>query len=455
MTTPEKRLPISKQTSFNFAPSAAVKLNHHANPRLRLQGAIGNQVQRMLLPPGEELEVDSIGIAASSLAHDFSRIPVSAPVRGKIQTKLTVNTPGDIYEQQADAVAEQVIRMPSPLAPDFQRQIEPVKFIQRKTIGEAHVKTPPPIVHKVLGSSGQQMDTFTRGFMEPRFGHDFSRVRVHTDNEAASSAQAIGARAYTVGQHIVFGPQQYDIARGDGLRLLAHELTHILQSPEHGTADDLVKRDKDKKPEEPLKPSKCQMAQAQIRPVFFRNDPGKTDSNPTGKSLDSRLKEASRIWGKCGVEFKATEPKMVEDSESKIAGKNDAELNSVQRAYGKKGTGPQVFFLDNDLSVFGGGRTGPNVGDSMATGDDAKIMLSDHGSNDRLLAHELGHAMGLLHPAVMPYVPNNSIMQPTGAGKTNPDLVTDKMCRVLTWPTKLDEKCWHVDPDNKATFDKP
>jgi TIR domain len=93
--------------------------------------------------------------------------------------------------------------------------------------------------------------------------------------------------------------------------------------------------------------------------------------------------------------------------------------------------------------------------DSMATGDDAKIMLSDHGSNDRLLAHELGHAMGLLHPAVMPYIPNNSIVQPTGAGKTNPDLVTDKMCRVLTWPAKLDEKCWHVDPDNKATFDKP
>jgi hypothetical protein len=140
---------------------------------------------------------------------------------------------------------------------------------------------------------------------------------------------------------------------------------------------------------------------------------------------------------------------------SKIAGKDDAELNVVQRAYGKKGTGPQVFFLDNDLSAFNGGRTGPNVGDSMATGDNAKIMLSDHGSNDRLLAHELGHAMGLLHPDAMTYLPNNSIMQPSGAGKTNPDLVTDKMCRILAWPPKLDEKCWHVDPDEKATFDKP
>jgi hypothetical protein len=124
-------------------------------------------------------------------------------------------------------------------------------------------------------------------------------------------------------------------------------------------------------------------------------------------------------------------------------------LNKVQNAYGKKGSGPQVFFLDNDLSAFGGGRTGPNVGDSMATGDDAKVMLSDHGSNDRLLAHELGHAMGLLHPDAMTFIPKNSIMEPTGISKTNSDVVTSVMCSAIAWPPKTDRKCWHVDPDPK------
>jgi hypothetical protein len=316
----------------------------------------------------------------------------------------------------------------------------------------------PAIVSQVVESAGHSLDGPARAFMEPRFGHDFSRVRVHTDGEAARSAQAIGARAYTAGQHIVFGLQQYNPATGDGLRLLAHELTHTLQSPDLGTANGLLKRDKQKegekkKPEEPKKrAAECQMTQAQIRPVFFRNDPGKADPSPTGKSLTPRLKEASRIWGKCGIEFKAAEPEMVKDSVSKVAGKDDAELNTVQKAYGKKGTGPQVFFLDNDLTAFGGGRTGPNVGDSMATGDDAKIMLSDHGSNDRLLAHELGHAMGLLHPDAMTFIPKDSIMEPTGPGKTNSDVVTSIMCSVIAWPAKTDRKCWHVDPDPK---DKP
>jgi Domain of unknown function (DUF4157) len=449
-TTPKKRFP-TKQTGIIELGTVGVSRTE----------SVHKSVPAPSLPHGEEREVESISTAAPSLAYDFSRIPVSSPVLGKIQAKLTVNTPGDIHEQEAEAVAEQVTRMPAALAPEFQQQAEATKSIQPKTTGEAQVQTAPPIVNQVLESAGRPLDASTRGFMEPRFGHDFGRVRVHSDSEAARSAQAIGARAYTAGKHIVFGPEQYNTARNDGLRLLAHELTHTLQSSDQGGANDLLRRDKEKegekkKPEEPAKKaSKCQMTQAQIRPVFFRNDPDKADPNPTGKSLDPRLKEANRIWGKCGIEFKAAGPTTVKDSVSKIAGKNDAELNVVQDAYGKKGTGPQVFFLDNDLSKFGGGRTGPNVGDSMATGDDAKIMLSDHGSNDRLLAHELGHAMGLLHPDAMPYIPNNSIMQFTGISKTNPDLVTGTMCRVLTWPPKTDEKCWHVDPDEKATFEKP
>ena len=408
-----------------------------------------------------ESGMDLMNTGASSVRYDFTVMGIYPSVSQNIQPKCTDSISRNLHEQEADEVAEQVLRMPSLLGPNFGQTTKEVATIHGKTPDEARLLTAPPIVNDVLESSGQPLEASARAFMEPRFGHDFSRVRVHTDNEAARSAQAVGALAYTAGRHIVFGSGRYNLATADGLRLIAHELTHTLQSPDPGKTYDVLRRDKDKeaqkkKPEEPAKKApKCQMSHAQIRPVFFSNDPGKADQNPTGKTLNPRLKEANRIWGKCGIEFAAEKPTIVEDSVSKVAGKNAEELNKVEEAYRKKGSGPQVFFLDNDLSVFGGGRTGPNLGDKMATGDDAKIMLSDHGSNDRLLAHELGHAMGLLHPDVMPSIPNNSIMQPTGIGATNPDLVTDTMCRLLAWPAKTDEKCWHVDPDEKATFEKP
>lgn len=89
----------------------------------------------------------------------------------------------------------------------------------------------PPIVHEVLRSPGQPLDTKTRAFMEPRFGHDFSHVRVHAYSQAAESARVVNARAYTVGPNVVFGAGQYEPQSPDGRRLLAHELTHVLQQP--------------------------------------------------------------------------------------------------------------------------------------------------------------------------------------------------------------------------------
>jgi Domain of unknown function (DUF4157) len=87
----------------------------------------------------------------------------------------------------------------------------------------------PPIVHEVLSSPGQPLDVGTRAFMEPRFGHDFSHMRVHADAQAAESARSVNALAYTVGQHVVFGAGQYEPETSKGKRLLAHELTHVVQ----------------------------------------------------------------------------------------------------------------------------------------------------------------------------------------------------------------------------------
>jgi outer membrane protein OmpA-like peptidoglycan-associated protein len=87
----------------------------------------------------------------------------------------------------------------------------------------------PPIVRDVLNDPGQPLDSATRAFMEPRFGHDFSHVRVHIDEQAAKSAQNIHARAYTVGQHIVFDKGNYIPESSEGKRIIGHELSHVIQ----------------------------------------------------------------------------------------------------------------------------------------------------------------------------------------------------------------------------------
>jgi peptidoglycan hydrolase-like protein with peptidoglycan-binding domain len=102
-------------------------------------------------------------------------------------------------------------------------------MMQRAAISAAPVSTVLPIVHDVLASSGRPLDAGAQAFMEPRFGHDFSQVRVHTDGRAAESARAVNALAYTVGRDVVFGVGQYAPGTSEGKRLLAHELAHVVQ----------------------------------------------------------------------------------------------------------------------------------------------------------------------------------------------------------------------------------
>ncbi|MBP8950302.1 MAG: DUF4157 domain-containing protein, partial [Candidatus Promineofilum sp.] len=98
--------------------------------------------------------------------------------------------------------------------------------LQRRAVGNGP-ETAPPIVHDVLRSPGRPLDDATRGFMESRFNHDFSGVRVHTDGRAAESARAVNALAYTVGNHVAFDVGQFAPTTSAGRGLLAHELTHV------------------------------------------------------------------------------------------------------------------------------------------------------------------------------------------------------------------------------------
>lgn len=104
--------------------------------------------------------------------------------------------------------------------------------LQRKANDGSAPDTAPSIVHDVLRSPGQPLDRETRNFMEPRFGQDFSTVRVHSDARAAESARAVNALAYTVGRDVVFADGQFRPSEPLGQTLLAHELTHVVQQGE-------------------------------------------------------------------------------------------------------------------------------------------------------------------------------------------------------------------------------
>ena len=234
---------------------------------------------------------------------------------GGLQAKLRIGQPGDKYEQEADRVAEQVMRMPEPgvqrqvepeeeeeetlqskplanqitplvqvqrqeeleeeeemlqakplaeeITPLVQRQVEPEEeeeeetlqakplaeeitpFVQRQVEPEeeeeeevqakatsGHLSEVTPNLESRIQSlkgGGQPLPKSDRAYFEPRFGRDFSRVRVHTDAQAVESARAVNARAFTMGQDVVFGAGQYAPGASTGQRLMAHELTHVVQ----------------------------------------------------------------------------------------------------------------------------------------------------------------------------------------------------------------------------------
>jgi Domain of unknown function (DUF4157) len=141
-----------------------------------------------------------------------------------LQRKLLVGPVSDPIEAEADAAARHVVQASH--GGDDQPQLKRHANIARSTQMEA-----PPIVHEVLRSAGQPLDEGTRHFMEPRFGTEFGQVRVHVGEQASASAQAVNARAYAAGQHVVFGAGEFQPYSTAGRELVAHELAHVVQQP--------------------------------------------------------------------------------------------------------------------------------------------------------------------------------------------------------------------------------
>ena len=169
-----------------------------------------------------------------------------------IQTKLKISQPGDEFEREADRVAEHVINsvVPAPVVgrvgtSQVQRACRQCEDEEEQQ-GQHHAGDDVTLQRKPAGAEsggagaaaqaglvpaggGEALGASIRAFFEPRFGYDFSRVRVHRDAHAAESARAVDALAYTVGRDVVFGAGQYAPESVEGRRLLAHELAHTIQ----------------------------------------------------------------------------------------------------------------------------------------------------------------------------------------------------------------------------------
>lgn len=211
-----------------------------ANAILHLQRTIGNQaVRRLLEAHTANAEGNSTTTDIARVGHDVSRIPAHAKVPVKTETKLTVNTPRDVYEQEAERVSEQVMRLPER---SLQRacsggggcprcQMDEHRRLQTKHVDstESGQTVAPPIVEEALANGGGSLPGGLRADMEQCFGHHFGRVRLHTHALAAESAAAVGARAYTVGPDVVFAAGEYAPDTDAGRRLIAHELAHVVQ----------------------------------------------------------------------------------------------------------------------------------------------------------------------------------------------------------------------------------
>jgi len=217
----------------------------------------------------------------------------------KLQAKLTIGAVDDPLEHEADAAAEQVMRAPDPEEPEVTaapphitrkcEACEAEEKVQAKCDtceGEATLQAKreddhdsseeaPVAVDQALKQPGRPLDDATRGFFEPRFGADFSAVRVHTGLAADKSAKSVGAMAYAVGHDMVFADGRFSPDTQGGRKLLAHELAHVVQ--QGGGAKSAVRRDVN-----PPDPAGAQPADADGAALSDAAVSGQEDKTQTG-----------------------------------------------------------------------------------------------------------------------------------------------------------------------------
>jgi hypothetical protein len=192
-----------------------------------------------------------------------------------VQKKLTVNKPGDEYEQEADRVAESVMRM-SGLQETVERkpiseQISPIVNSRETNAIVPFVSSQTSNQIDSSRGSGTRLSLATASWMSERMGTDFSDVRVHTDSQAVQISRDLGAQAFTIGKDVYFGAGKYDIGSVEGKRLLAHELTHVVQQSCGASSRRINREGNDKKPSSKINSRELLSIEILIKIRLFMN----------------------------------------------------------------------------------------------------------------------------------------------------------------------------------------
>jgi outer membrane protein OmpA-like peptidoglycan-associated protein len=216
-------------------------------------------------PPGTCDHDEGKAIKHAVSHHHFSRLAMGPFV---LQPALTLGPPADRYEQEADRVAElvaaghehsepvtlashQISRVQracadsgrAAVASQTDEEADEQDAVPTSSAALTQEPVSPAVQRQIAGiRGGQPLPESVRAYFEPRFGHDFSAVRIHTGETAGDVAQSLGARAFTVGADLTFAPGQYAPETQAGRRLLAHELTHVVQQGGGGPAADVIQR---------------------------------------------------------------------------------------------------------------------------------------------------------------------------------------------------------------------
>lgn len=189
-----------------------------------IQRAVANKDATTGLTVGSKVPASNQALAK---LFRLARVPATPPMTDG----LKVSSPTDPAEREAEMVADEVLGTPSVSAGiEIQRKCaacEDEKVNRDATGGSPDLA--PPAVSQVIAGPGRPLSAEDRSYYEPRLGADLSRVRIHDDAQASASADAVQARAYTVGGDIVFNAEEFAPDTSAGRRLLAHELVHTVQ----------------------------------------------------------------------------------------------------------------------------------------------------------------------------------------------------------------------------------
>ena len=335
----------------------------------------------------------------------------------RLQAKLEISQPHDVYEQEADRVADQVMRMPD-LSTDTGKTYELMKSpesaavrseserqLQRKCTGceeeeQLQAKEIPgervSIDARVgeLGYEGRPLDASVRSFFEPRFGYAFDQVQVHADARAATSARAVNAQAYTVGHDIVFGAGQYAPDTRAGKTLLAHELAHVVQqggasSTDRGNSAGISNNVAARQ----VQRARLPCSSRKIIDVYSVDLPGAT------RTITDDLPTANSILCQCGIELNVVGGQSWATNlldQDPPAGVLNAPASTVRPLTAEETTllahkpgGPDVIHVYYVPSF-----TGPKLAESFwpAQHGEHAVVVSN-GAIPVVFPHELGHVL--------------------------------------------------------------